>query len=502
MSLAASCQFSPTSFSVDADVSPSDLPLTGTTPFPVINNNSVDVALHPVSKGADQRYKSANLPEPLINGVALHQLLTQLEHTLDEEHFGLIGVPDSTQQVWRYGYVKLEFTSASIDYADGRTRTVVYTRITEEGIKHIMAARIPDSPAAFRALRTVLDAPIPGDRLRPVHTSMQKGLGATTQRDSNEQWCWSLDGMGFETFGPEYCVDSIFVDSERPPATEFELCAGDDLFCGGDSDKGDGYGLIHCFTDPHACYGGSSVAPSHDCNGVLDGNAFKDHCDRCVGGDTQRFAAPADADCNNLNIPCAGDVVKNPEITSSGASGKTGGRFRPCMEGVSPGGASGGWQGPNCTDEDRAARNNGLDAHHGLDLTCNVGDPIYAPFDLDNVNTGFLQGVGYGNYLRGWTMIDGTRYNFGIAHLQNRPPVPADGKFKQGDIIGYCGRSGIPNTASGRRVTTHVHVEMGTESTLSSMSRVFLVNPEPFLLTQFSTDSTATPVNPDPCNQN
>lgn len=160
-----------------------------------------------------------------------------------------------------------------------------------------MAARIPDTPVAFRSLRAALNSPIPGDRFAPASASRQKGIGAMVKNDANEQWCWSLDGMGFESFGPEYCVDSIFVDSERPPATEFELCAGDDLMCGGDSDTGDGYGLLHCFTDPHACFGGGTSVPS-GCNG--DPNAFIDDCGRCVGGITDREPATDGMDCDKI----------------------------------------------------------------------------------------------------------------------------------------------------------------------------------------------------------
>jgi len=303
----------------------------------------------------------------------------------------------------------------------------------------------------------------------------------------------------------------IFEDGVQryfPPSSSWECTNNYGDGGGGSSGEGSSGSSGGSSGSEPSCWDTASCGPTGDNRNDIereqecpnDPNAWKDHCGRCVGGDTGLQAAKPGDDCDNLNIPCAGDVIKNPQITSPGVSGKNGGRFRPCVEGVSPGGASGGWLGPDCTDEDSAVRNNGADAHYGLDITCNVGDPIYAPFDLDNVNSGFIPGVGYGNYLRGWTMINGVRYNFGIAHLQNRPTVPSDRKFKQGDIIGYCGRSGINPERT--EITTHVHVEMGTQNTFSRISRVFLVDPEPFLLTRFTPDSTATPINPDPCKQN
>jgi len=230
------------------------------------------------------------------------------------------------------------------------------------------------------------------------------------------------------------------------------------------------------------------------CDG--DPAAFRDHCGRCVGGDTDRLPAKPGDDCNNLNLPCAGDVVKNPEITSPGASGKTGGRFRPCVEGPwSCGYVS------SCATELRAVRNRGKRPHHGTDFTCNVGDPIFAPFDMDGLETGSARGYGY--FVRGWSTIEGERLNFGAAHLRERPTLPASGSFKQGDIIGYCGRSGINPERT--EITTHVHVEMGRGLTLRDwrdcQNRSQLVDPESYLATKFSQNNSVTALNPNPCGQ-
>ncbi|MCH8524839.1 MAG: M23 family metallopeptidase, partial [Balneolales bacterium] len=219
------------------------------------------------------------------------------------------------------------------------------------------------------------------------------------------------------------------------------------------------------------------------CDG--DPAAFRDHCGRCVGGDTDRLPARPGDDCNNLNIPCAGDVVKNPEITSPGASGKTGGRFRPCV-------------GTPCLEELRAVRNDGVDPHHGTDITCTVGDPIYAPFDMSGLERGYQvnsRGRGYGYFVRGWATVNGERRNFGVAHLQEARR--ASGSIKRGDIIGYCGRSGITD----RDLTTHAHLEWGTQVVFFSGTRSSLLNPELVLSTKFANTSEANPLNANPCGQ-
>ena len=211
-----------------------------------------------------------------------------------------------------------------------------------------------------------------------------------------------------------------------------------------------------------------------------------------MGGDTRIQAAKPGDDCNNLNIPCAGDVVKNPEITSSGDSGKTGGRFRPCV-------------GASCPEELRAVRYDGARAHHGTDISCTEGEPLYAPFDIENLTSGSLvdaSGWGYGNFIRGWTTINGVRYSVGFAHLQQNGR--ASGSIKKGDILGYCGRSGINDwlgQREGLNTRTHVHIEMGTRAVFVRANRESNVDPEPFLATRFASDSTANPINQNPCNQ-
>jgi murein DD-endopeptidase MepM/ murein hydrolase activator NlpD len=143
-------------------------------------------------------------------------------------------------------------------------------------------------------------------------------------------------------------------------------------------------------------------------------------------------------------------------------------------------------------------RNDGVDAHYGTDITCSVGDPIYAPFDMNGLERGYhvdSDGVGYGYFVRGWTTVNGERRNFGVAHLQ--AAGRASGSIKRGDIIGYCGRSGITD----RELTTHAHLEWGTQEVFWSRTRSYLLNPELVLSTQFANTPEATPLNADPCGQ-
>jgi murein DD-endopeptidase MepM/ murein hydrolase activator NlpD len=161
--------------------------------------------------------------------------------------------------------------------------------------------------------------------------------------------------------------------------------------------------------------------------------------------------------------------------------------------------------GASCVEDLKAVRDRGTRAHHGTDISCTEGEPLYAPFDIDNLASGFFvgeSGWGYGNPIRGWTTIGGIRYSVGFAHLQQNGR--ASGSVKRGDILGCCGRSGINDwigERDGLNTTTHVHIEMGIKSVFIRANRDSNVDPEPFLATRFESDSNANPINQNPCNQ-
>ncbi|MCC5924924.1 MAG: M23 family metallopeptidase [Bacteroidetes bacterium] len=443
------------------------------------------------NRGKSGSALAGTAPQLNLNRAELRAYIESVADIHNERYISLFVVAVSSGGVYHYAYETLNFYPIEEELSKGERELFIYVRPnnTGEGVFHMNVGLIPRTRSAFEDYQRWLLPFHENSTPRQNQSAYQEnGKSLNLQFDSTEQTCYFTSEFvnlgdnwwdGFEVVIVEHCVVDSIVDS---------------------TDETSGGGI--CWSCEAGESSGSSNIPPSGCNG--DPNAYWDPvCPaRCVGGDTDLNRANPGDDCNNLNIPCAGDVVKNPDITSPGNSGKTGGRFKPCVEGVSPGGTSGGWQGPTCTDEDRAVRNGGATQHYGLDLSCSEGEPLYAPFDMDGLETGFVGG--YGNFVRGWTTIDGVSYNFGAAHLQ--AVGRATGSVKRGDIIGYCGRSGITWPS----VTTHVHLEMGTALTIVGVDRqngshtyyrTKLVDPEPFLATQFSKDTSATPINEDPCGQ-
>ncbi|KPP94309.1 MAG: family M23B peptidase [Bacteroidetes bacterium HLUCCA01] len=455
-------------------------------------NTEVLLTIRSSNPADDVRLKPGQTPQPEVDTIALTQLLTQLTVTLDYPHIAVFAALDSTGSQWEYGYTNLTFHQDVLAQAGGKSRPFLYTRVNEDGFMVVVTAMLPDTPSARLNFRRYLNVHTPQEvqsgqhRLKRSHPST--GVQTTC---GSEGWfdCAILTVMTDGTVVIE-CWPRICVEAQR---------LDNDWEGGGGSTGGSGGGLTEdppCVSDPLGCLpgGDSSIPSQQDCSGVRNGTAFWDPVcpGRCVGGDTDRLPAKPGDDCNNLNIPCAGDVVKNPDITSPGNSGKTGGRFRPCI-------------GASCPDELKAVRESGTKAHHGTDISCTEGEPLYAPFDIDNLTSWHQvdnSGWGYGNFIRGWTTIDGIRYSVGFAHLQQNGR--ATGSLKKGDIVGYCGRSGINDWLGERRglnITTHVHMEMGTKPVFVRANRDSNVNPEPFLATRFESDSDANPLNQNPCNQ-
>ncbi len=86
--------------------------------------------------------------------------------------------------------------------------------------------------------------------------------------------------------------------------------------------------------------------------------------------------------------------------------------------------------------------------HRGLDMTCQSGEPIYAPAD-GVVEFTRPSNQGYGNYLK-------LRHSFGFmtsyAHMKNFN-VRSGQFISKGDLVGQCGNSGISTGA-------HLHYEV------------------------------------------
>ncbi|SON50518.1 M23 family metallopeptidase [Vibrio tapetis] len=86
--------------------------------------------------------------------------------------------------------------------------------------------------------------------------------------------------------------------------------------------------------------------------------------------------------------------------------------------------------------------------HRGLDMTCQTGEPIYAPAD-GVVEFTRPSNQGYGNYLK-------LRHSFGFmtsyAHMKSFN-VRSGQFISKGDLVGQCGNSGISTGA-------HLHYEV------------------------------------------
>lgn len=174
------------------------------------------------------------------------------------------------------------------------------------------------------------------------------------------------------------------------------------------------------------------------------------------------------------DTPCAGLPLKNMEITSSGASGKNGGRF----------GCTRGGEHPDCPP--------GRKKHDGLDLTVSIGTYVFSPssgevVDLRNdFGWGEYKEFSYGNYVTvKYTSSSLGTYYVKYNHLDFI-------NVKKGDMIGsgmVIGRSGTTGNASSAGVTPHVHFQTYNSSWQS-------VNPENYLNVEYNENGVL--IN-DPC---
>lgn len=184
-----------------------------------------------------------------------------------------------------------------------------------------------------------------------------------------------------------------------------------------------------------------------------------------------------DANGNCVKKPCSGNPVENPEITSSGGSGKKGGTFG-CTR-----------SHPNriCNEIQ------GQKLHDGMDISAAPNSKIYAMYSgtVIEIRNTFASGQqkkdSYGNYVKIKSVIDGQTVTLKFNHL-NTVSVIKGQTINAGDIMGLSGTTG---NAGGKGIIPHVHIQ-AYNSNLTS------INPQNFLTTKF--DSNYNPININNCN--
>lgn len=184
--------------------------------------------------------------------------------------------------------------------------------------------------------------------------------------------------------------------------------------------------------------------------------------------------------------PCKGDPLPVMKIRPTAPSKSLeSGRYRPCL-------------GSNCAPGTKAVRFEGgvLKGHFGIDLECELGDPIYAPFSGFYYSRGWqvdIRGEGYGRHIQFVSTDDnGENFYWGFSHLEDARYF-TERFVTAGQIVGYCGKTGY--TSDG----IHTHMEMGRGPVFSKGSRSQLVDPETRLTTTFN--SAGTPGTPTNCRR-
>lgn len=156
--------------------------------------------------------------------------------------------------------------------------------------------------------------------------------------------------------------------------------------------------------------------------------------------------------------------MENPEIASSGVSGKNGGRF-------------------GLTRVDKFG--NSI-RHDGLDIASPVGSNLFAMYGgiVSDIRTSFSTGEyvedSFGNYVQITSQVNGRTIVFKYNHLQN-VSVDKGQNISQGKIIGTTGRTG---NAAGAEVNPHVHI---TRWDISS-SEWTLTDPEKYISAEYDSD--------------
>lgn len=298
------CEVIDTSTATNPSLQPHELPRIGQTPLPVVANNEVSLTIRASERVDDVRFKTGDVPKPQVDNKALEQLLMQLTVTLDVPHVALFAVLDSTGTQWNYGYTNLSFHEDVLEQANGKSRPFLFTRVNEDGFMVVVTAMLPDTPSALLNFRRYLNVPTPSEvqsneiRSKQLHpnTAVQSTCGGDGVLDC-AILTWD-DGHFDLMCWPKICIEAESLDN--------------DWWDGGDAGGGSGGGFTEdppCMADPLSCLpgGGSSIPSQNDCSGVLNGTAYTDKCNRCVGGNTGRQAANDGDDCS-LGDDCKGTL--------------------------------------------------------------------------------------------------------------------------------------------------------------------------------------------------
>ncbi|NER12110.1 peptidoglycan DD-metalloendopeptidase family protein [Leptobacterium flavescens] len=187
-----------------------------------------------------------------------------------------------------------------------------------------------------------------------------------------------------------------------------------------------------------------------------------------------------DGNGNCIDLPCMGDPVSNPEIVSSGSSGKRGGTFGCTRTNANS----------ICDGVERSKR------HDGLDIKAGLNDDAYATHTgtvtsiRDTFEPGKYEEGSFGNFVVITFVENGETRHIKFNHL-NRVLVEVGDTVNMGDVIGLAGNTGNANPPKGRKVTPHIHIQVFN----SNFSQKF--DPENFITTQF--DSNFNSINNN-CN--
>jgi murein DD-endopeptidase MepM/ murein hydrolase activator NlpD len=169
--------------------------------------------------------------------------------------------------------------------------------------------------------------------------------------------------------------------------------------------------------------------------------------------------------------------VKDPQIASSGVSGKKGGTY-------------------GCTriNPNSSCHNvRGLQYHDGLDIKAVSNSNLYSMCDGEvvSVRNSFAPGQykfrSFGNFVVVRSQINGNTVYIKFNHL-NSVSVSKGQLVSAGDLLGLSGTTG---NAAAKGVTPHVHIEVFDSSWNT-------LNPQDYLTTQF--DSNYNAISSSNCN--
>ncbi len=230
--------------------------------------------------------------------------------------------------------------------------------------------------------------------------------------------------------------------------------------------------------------GWERVGQELDCTGGKVPNRAGDACE-CPGKKQEDASGNCecpegmveDVDGNCTEKPCLGDPVPNPEIVSSGPSGKKGGTF-------------------GCTRSNAKTSCGGVKGskrHDGLDIKADVNTNAHSTHTgtvtaiRNTFSAGEYKEDSFGNFVVVTFVVDGATRNIKYNHL-NKVSVKVGDTVDAGDLIGLAGNTG---NAAGKNVTPHIHIQVFN----SDWTEKF--DPLEFITTKF--DSEFNPMSND-CN--